>query len=179
MKITFIKKYENGDKKMIKKIFIKIVISALLLILIISAIAPNTSADGWHPSQEFLHLYEPAQKAVINWDGTTEIMILSSAVKTENLTNIAWVVPIISTTKPNISAGNMSVFEQLVEYFGYNYWWNHLFRKGNFSIDNIGGVNIIEIKEVDIYDIIIIKATNSSDLINWLLQNDLLVTDEA
>ena len=95
--------------------------NALLLILIISAIVLNTQADGWHPSQEFLHLYEPAQKAVINWDGITEIMILSSAVRTENLTNITWVVPIISTTKPKISAGNMSVFEELVQNFEYNY----------------------------------------------------------
>ena len=94
-------------------------------------------------------------------------MILSSAVRNENLTNITWVVPIISTTKPNISTGNMSVFKKLVEYFRYNYQWNHLFRKGNLYIDGIGGVNIIEIKIVDIYDIIIIKATNSSDFINW------------
>ena len=48
-------------------------------------------------------------------------MILSSAVRNENLTNITWVVPIISTTKPNISTGNMSVFKKLVEYFRYNY----------------------------------------------------------
>ena len=42
--------------------------SALLLMLIKSAIAPNAQEDGWHSSQEFLLLYEPTQKAVINWD---------------------------------------------------------------------------------------------------------------
>ena len=67
--------------------------------------------------QEYLHLYEPYQKAVINWDGTTETLILASAVKSDNLTDIAWVVPILSSSMPNVTAGNMSVFEDLVEYF--------------------------------------------------------------
>lgn len=164
---------------MIKKMSVKIALSTLIMMLVISAIAPNTTADGWHPSEEFLHLYEPAQKAVISWNGTTEVMILSSAVRTENLTNIAWVVPILSTTKPNVTSGNMSIFEELVEFFGYSYWWYQPFRK-NYGIDaGNGNITIIEISEVDIYDVIIIKATNSSDLIDWLLEHDLLIPDEA
>ena len=170
------KKY--GDKKMIKNRNKKIVIGMFLIVLIPFMTAPIANADGWHPSAEFLHLYEPAQKAVIHWDGTTEIMVLSSAVKSKNLTDIAWVVPIISTTKPNVTAGNMSVFEILVDYFGASYWWDTPFRKlGNH--DGNGNVSVVEICEIDIYDVIIVKATNASDLLDWLVENNLIVPEEA
>jgi len=142
-------------------------------------IALGASADGWHPSKEFLHLYEPAQKAVIYWNGNTEIMVLSSAVRSDVLTDIAWIVPIISTTKPNISAGNMSVFEQLVDFFGYSNWWNNPYIKMGGMHDGGRNVSVIEVCEVDIFDVIIIQATNTSDLIDWLLENDLMVPEEA
>jgi len=40
-------------------------------------------------------------------------------------------------------------------------------------------VSVIEVCEVDIFDVIIIQATNTSDLIDWLLENDLMVPEEA
>ena len=73
--------------------------------------------DGWHISDRALHLYEPSQKAVILWDGKRETMILSSAVKSDDLANFAWVIPIQSTSKPLVTAGNIKIFEDLVEYF--------------------------------------------------------------
>lgn len=147
--------------------------------LVTSGIIPTVSADGWHPSEEYLHLYEPAQKAVIYWNGYSETLILSSAVRSETLTNIAWVVPIISTTKPEVSSGNMSLFEELVEFFDPFYYWYPYFReKDRDSVIN-GNVTVIEIKEIDIYDVIIIKAENTSDLIDWLEENNLKVPEEA
>lgn len=163
---------------MIKNKYGTIALGMLSILLITFINVPIANADGWHPSAEFLHLYEPAQKAVIYWDGTTEIMVLSSAVKSDNLTDIAWVVPIISTTKPNVTAGNMSVFEELVDFFGASYWWDTHFRKsGNYAGD--GNVTVIEVCEIDIYDVIIVKATNASDLIDWLVENNLMVPEEA
>ena len=165
---------------MIKNKFRKIVSSMFVIILVYSIVAPMACADGWHPSAEFLHLYEPAQKAVIYWNGNTEIMVLSSAVKSNNLTDIAWVVPIISTTKPNVTAGNMSVFEELVDFFGENYWWDTPFGKLSYLDGNSkGNITVIEVCEIDIYDIIILKATNASDLIDWLIENDLMIPDGA
>ena len=150
-----------------------------ILTLAVSLIGPSVLADGWHPSAEFLHLYEPAQKAVIHWDGTTEIMVLSSAARSESLTNIAWVVPIISTTKPNVTSGNMSVFEELVDFFGAYYWWDSPFRSVHMEYDNGNNVTVVETSEIGIYDVIIVKATNASDLIDWLIENNLIVPEEA
>ena len=166
-------------KKMKKNRFVKIMSTALLIIIIPFMCTPLANADGWHPSAEQLHLYEPAQKAVISWDGTTQIMYLSSAVKSDNLTDIAWVVPITSTTKPEVSAGNMTVFEELVDYFDEYYWWHSPFRKLVDYGKGNGNITIIEVSEVDIYDVIILKASNATDLIDWLTENNLLVPEEA
>ena len=163
---------------MIKNKYGKIVIGMLLVTLLALTNAQSAKADGLHFSAEYLYLYEPAQKAVIFWDGTTQIMYLSSAVKSDNLTDIAWVVPIISTTKPNVTAGNMSVFKELVNFFGEYYYWDFHFRKSDNYL-NEGNVSIIEICEIDIYDVIILKATNASDLIDWLVKNNLKVPNEA
>lgn len=164
---------------MIKNKYKKIGLSMLLVVLIPFMTAPLANADGWHPSAEYLHLYEPAQKSVIHWNGVTEIMILSSAVRSEDLTDIAWVVPIISTTKPNVTAGDMSVFEDIVDFFGVSPWWSSPYKRVLGYHDGNGNVSVIETCEIDIYDVIIVKATNASDLIDWLVENNLMVPDEA
>lgn len=164
---------------MMMKKYGKTVLIAGILMLVISGIIPTVNADGWHPSEEYLHLYEPVQKAVIYWDGYSETLILSSAVRSETLTNIAWVVPIISTTKPEVSSGNMSLFEELVGFFEPSYYWYSYFHKAERDTLYNGNITIIEVKEIDIYDIIIIKAQNTSDLIDWLKDNNLQVPEEA
>jgi len=157
----------------------KIVMMAGVFILVLSSF-PAISSDGAHFSDVYYHLYEPYQKAVIYWNGTVETMILASAGQAENLTNMAWVIPIISTTQPKVTEGNISVFEDLVDYFGrapypiYNDL--HWFTKLSYGTSN---VTVLEVKEVAIYDIIILKATNASDLIFWLLENDFLVSEET
>ena len=42
-----------------------------------------------------------------------------------------------------------------------------------------GTITIIEIKEIDIYDIIILKASNTSDLTDWLLENNFKIPEES
>jgi len=149
-----------------------------IIMLAYSIIIPGLLADGWHPSEEYLHLYEPAQKAVIYWGEDTQILYLSSAAKSDNITNLAWVVPIISTTQPIITAGNMSIFEKLVDYFKPKYYYQ------SYDVTLSNGkthrnVTIIEVKEIDIYDIIVVQATNASDLLEWLKENNLQIPDNA
>ncbi len=154
------------------KIHIKIPLIFLITLLVINSVC----ADGWHISDHDLHLYEPNQKAVISWDGTTETMILASAVKSNNIANFAWVVPIQSYSKPEVTAGNISIFEDLVDYFKKPS--RKLGIMGTLSAD-FAGVNILETKEIDVYDITILQATNSNDLIDWLNNNDYKVPTEA
>ena len=126
-------------------------------------------ADGMHVvSDAGIHLYEPSQKAVITWDGTKETMILSTAVKADDMANFAWIVPVRSSSKPTVTAGDISVFKQLAEYFGgaeSDYYDNYSLGQGLKSAGE--GVEVIETKKVDVYDVTILKANNSSDLMDW------------
>jgi len=133
-------------------------------------------ADGMHLSDYVIHLYEPSQKAVISWDGQTEKIVLASAVKSENISNFAWVVPIQSYTKPEVTAGNMSLFRDLIDYFSK--------RNDNYGLktareQSISGVEVVESKEIDIYDVAILKATSADDLISWLNGNGYKVPEDA
>ncbi len=150
-----------------------------ILTLLLVTTMPLGNADGCHLSVEYLHLYEPYQKAVISWDGILETMILASAARADNLTDIAWIVPIISTTLPNVTAGNITVFHDLVEYFKDT---ETSFRHDGYNIQYATGdsnVNVLEIKEIDIYDIIILQATNTTDLIDWLNNHQFQIPKEA
>jgi len=162
-----------------KKICEKMAATAGLMMLLTTIVTPMVAADGMFVSDEYSHLYEPYQKAVIYWSGTTETLILSSAVRSDNLSNIAWIVPIISTTMPNVTAGNITVFQDLVDYFKEYDYWHYKEWYNEVTVDLAGRVTILESKEIDIYDVVIIKATNASDLINWLIENNFNVSKEA
>jgi len=56
-------------------------------------------------------LYEPGQRAIICWDGTTELLILSTDVYAEKATKVLEIMPLPSV--PQIKQCNESVFERL------------------------------------------------------------------
>ncbi len=143
-------------------------------ILILLSISTLAYADGVHLSDYYLHLYEPSQKAVIGWDGQIETLILSSAVKSDDIANFAWVIPIQSSTKPEVTAGNISIFSYLVNYFAKN----EIQGKSKWHKSS-GGVKVLESKEIDIYDITILEATSSNDLIDWLNKNGYKIHPKA
>jgi hypothetical protein len=149
----------------------KFVILAFILLVFISQ---TGLADGWHPSQSYLHLHEPNQKAIISWADGKETMVLVSSVTMDEIDNFAWVVPIQSSIKPEITEGNISIFRSLVHLFEEPY--DDDISAGKKDID---GIQIIETKEIGIYDITILKADTSDVLMKWLNENDYLIPDNA
>lgn len=145
--------------------------SKLIILSMFLMILPIVCADGMFISDEIRYLEMPDQKAIITWDGTTEELIIASAVRSENISNMAWIIPIESYTKPEVEASNISIFKDLVEYL----------KETNRNILGIFGSNkagaidqqisILEQKEEDIYDITIIKSENSTALMEWLNRN--------
>ncbi len=146
----------------------------LFIILVFSAVA---HADGFHVSDYQQHLYEPSQKAIIGWDGKVETMILSSAVKSDDIANFAWIIPIRSSVKPEVTAGDISIFEDLVRYFEKEY--KKYVDDDRMRSLGIEGVSVVETKKIDVYDITILKATKLNDLLDWLNQNEYQVPNEA
>lgn len=120
-------------------------------------------------------VYLPNQKAVISWDGEEEVMILSTKIKADNLANMAWVIPIPSKVKPEIDKGDIDIFYDLAD----------LFREKAPSRGFMGvegpdkGVEVVEFKKVDIYDITTLKATDAGALVDWLNNNGYIVPESA
>ena len=93
------------------------------------------------------------------WDGETETMMLVASVQSEELANFAWIVPIQSSVKPEVTEGNISVFEDLVDYFTPRR--SNIMYKGFGATMDAEGVQVLETKQIDAYDIAVIKATDS------------------
>jgi len=140
------------------------------------------NADGMYiPSNYELHMNIPDQKAIINWYEGNETMIIASSVRTDNISNIAWIVPIESSQKPEIKEGNLSIFQDLVRFM---YGTDQSSLGGSNGGGGAGGasskgVNLIETKSVGIYNISILSATCGQDLVDWLNDNGYRIGPDA
>ncbi len=146
----------------------------LLFFVLLSLLSVSCYSNGMPmpPQEHYLDVFIPDQKAVIYWDGNTEEMILSTKVSLEEFTDFAWVVPIQSSTKPEIEEADESIFLDLSYLFPES-------REATLGFDLISSfegkaaqkVTIVETKKLDIYDITILQATNSKVLLDWLNEN--------
>lgn len=210
---------------------------ALILVLICICLAlvlsQSVSADGGVLIADYEeHVYLPSQKAAILWDGTNETMIISTKISSDTFSDMAWVIPIPSNSTPEVSEGDIEIFNQIANSFGefewkgggyYAYFELFIIAMIFFAVGIIvlilsilkrktkifpllvvlwivfmvvasffvvlyiysggmigaGGmyrsVEVIEIKKVDIYDVAVLQATNASEMVNWLNENEFVV----
>ncbi len=152
----------------------------VIVILFLSFLKPySVFADGMFLSDEQEHLYLPEQKAIIGWDSGIEQMILSSKVKADRISNMVWVIPIQSKSKPEVSAANFSIFKDLVSYFSEEGRLDNTFTVFKKSRGLDEGIEVIERVKVDIYDIAILKTTCFDDLYEWLNDNGYSLSEDA
>ena len=151
-------------------------LAVLLAVLFLVPVA--ALADGGIFPDYIQHIYEPEQKAIITWDGSTETVVLATKFSADSLGNMAWVVPIRSSVKPEVVAGNSSVFWEFVNYF------SPPSAKGTGFGGPLGaglpeGVEVLEMKKVDIYDVTILKSDSATALADWLNSNGYYVPPDA
>jgi len=121
------------------------------------------------------YVYLPMQKATITWDGETETLLISTKIKTDDITNMAWIIPVPSKTKPNVEKGDIKIFYDLANLFrargrGFGF---------GATATREAGIEVVEFKQIDIYDITILKATDANVLVNWLNQYGYSIPPEA
>ena len=143
---------------------------AIVVFVLLVFISQSGFADGIYFSEHDSHMTEPDQKAIISWDGEKETMILVSTTQMDEISNLAWVVPIQSSIKPEVTEGNITIFRNIVSFFNNK-------KRGAFGAEKMG-VDVVEMKEIDIYDIAILKATDAAVLIEWLNDNGYIVPDD-
>jgi len=147
------------------------ILPILMAALLFSGIA---FADGGiMPATPYEIVFAPDQKAVIFWDGSTETMILSTKITSENFTDFAWVVPIQSSSKPEVKQADNKIFFELADLF-----YEGRLEYGVQAIPGLSGavnekgVKIVQTQKVDIYDLTILKATDADSLLGWLNDNN-------
>ena len=148
-----------------------------IIVAISLLLPPALIADGAYFSHLDAHLTEPAQKAVITWDGTTEKMILSSRLQSRDsdaLAKTAWVVPIVSTSKPQVTKGSIEAFRVLASFLSETFVHKPPTYGGLHS-----GVTSHDRIRIGVYDVAVLEATSAEALLNWLRKNGFHVPSAA
>lgn len=141
-----------------------------LFILVSFTFLPIVHADrgGFSPISE--RVSESGQKAIIAWNGTHEILILSTDVSSSNESEVIELMPLPSN--PTISKGEKQSFlkiEQLVNTYlavtssrrTYTSLW-HL------GIEQAPKITITFQEVIGVHYLTVVKAEEASDLIWWL-----------
>ncbi|MBL7215429.1 MAG: DUF2330 domain-containing protein [Phycisphaerae bacterium] len=151
----------------------------LLLSLIIYFSNNHIFADGcaFAPGPEY-YVAAPSQKAVISWTNGEEKMIIATKIQSQRLGDFGWVIPIKSTEKPEVELSEIEVFYILNQFlrphkssFGFGCASSVQYKSA--------AVEVIEAKELDIFDIVILKASQSDALYDWLQQNNFKIPARA
>ncbi|GEM_PF-6031404 len=153
----------------------------LILFLIISILPIPILADGGFVSDGKSDFFASSQNFVIMWDQNKEILVLSTKVESENLSNFGWIIPVKTNTKPEVELGNVTIFYDLNKYF-QSPRKSSIFSIGLFTtqgMEYMEGFEILESKELGIYDITILKATDSNKLYDWLKINNFGIKENA
>ncbi|NYZ78472.1 DUF2330 domain-containing protein [Candidatus Micrarchaeota archaeon] len=151
----------------------RILLISIIALLFLGGFA---SADGGvippHYNDKVL---APEQKAAIFWDGSVERMILSTKIISTNSTRMAWVIPIQSSSKPEVKQSDNSIFFELANLFSEQRIYERVPGGVGFGLGagrTPEGVQIVQTQKIGVYDLTILKATTAESLLEWLKAND-------
>ncbi len=156
----------NNDNKMKRGIIITLM-SFILLAQIIFI-----SADGGYFPPPGHYVTPGQQKAVIFYEDNIETLIVTSEFR-GNAKDLVWIIP--TPTKPEVTKADKVIFQK------FDDLTKPQVEKSSSPMNimsmakedySFGGVYIYESKQVDYYDVNILYATNSQDLIKWFNENN-------
>lgn len=131
---------------------------------------------------------EPTQKALLIHRGNRERLILQVSYR-GNIPEFLWLVP--TPTKPNVSLFQFPVFHELASATAprLRYWlaadrlWDGDLLFPPFGVAVPRGarstVDVLERRQIGVYDISVLRASNASDLLKWLRTNGYRVDGRA
>ncbi len=154
----------NNHKRIVTNILITMMVFVLPLLC-----AGSVSADGGMISFHEFSVYEPGQKAIIAWDGTDEIMILSVDVYSEENTQALHMVPFPSL--PEVELGSVESFEKIEEIMNRDGYYhgqdsNTLNEKGEMAPGN--NVEIVFWEQIGPHDITAVKINSPIEFTKWV-----------
>ncbi len=145
--------------------------------LIFSFMPLLASADGGFFPPPNYYMRETEQKAVIFYDQGVETLIVSSSFQGD-AKDFGWIIPV--PNKPEVDKSSDELFTALNELTNapiISYPPRGIEIMSDSAIQE--GVEIIENKKVEYYDITVLKATEEDSLAQWLRKNNFQFPSEA
>jgi len=149
-------------------------ISIIVVLLAFFFILPGAClADkgGWHLSTEPVTLTESGQRAIIGWDGQTELLCLGTDVSSSRKTTVIEFLPLPS--KPNVTLGKREAFETvekvLVERFVRFFKRRSGLSKG-LRAGGDGGepFRITFHQRLGAHDVTVVKVNDPNEFADWV-----------
>src|SRR4030042_1700402 len=112
-------------------------------------------------------IYEPGQKAIIGWNGTQEVLILSTDVYADSDTTALRIIP-LPLEPQRIEQGDFQSFKRVAglirERFGHR---SSLFACGGAKEGGLDGVDIVFHEKIGSHDIWVARASDATEFIEW------------
>ncbi|MCX6880577.1 MAG: DUF2330 domain-containing protein [Verrucomicrobia bacterium] len=148
---------------------VAVLLAALTALLLASRQARADGCYVWKWNKD-ADIREPAQKAIILYDGEREDLILQ--VKFEgSVTAFGWLIPVPGL--PEISPASMDSFYELSRLT------QHQSELGSGRADKQSGLQVLEYKTVGAYQTATLSATDGHELKAWLKANDFNWPDQG
>lgn len=164
---NFVNFYGRGNKEgIMKKSVIQFFIAVFFSVFFFSAV----KADGGVFVMPEYYTFERDQKALIYYHDGIEDLVISTEYQ-GNSEDFTWVVP--TPSKPEVNKSSSSIFSNLnsITKTKYSSQIQTTFSLGTVMDSKEDAVEIVERKNIDIYDTTILKADNEKILSQWMEQN--------
>lgn len=147
-------------------------LSFLFGILVISVIQVSYADRGSISFKPNVKIFEPTQRAMIAWNGTEEILLLSTDLKASEATEVLEVIPLPS--EPTVKKGDVEAFRKAVDLINKK---NQLSLHLRFSkyrsegMESQGAVPAGEVtfhEKIGAHDISIAHVLSSPGFIDWV-----------
>jgi|GEM_PF-1129003 len=142
------------------------------LLLIIAIVLSSTTlamCDRMSIPIPVIPLEDNVQLAIIAWNGTHEVLILSTIIKVEispTLNKLYLVELLPFKTVPEAKRSTMTIFWSLDKLF-YKTPWGYGFPLGKRSLSK-GEVEVIYEKKIGVHQLALVKFNNSGELVNFV-----------
>ena len=132
---------------------------------------PQVWADRGGFSPSGYEVFESGQKAIIAWNGTSEMLVLSSDVKSSQESKVIEFLPLPSN--PSVSKGKTYSFNVIVDLVGSYLYYTGFPSRGFTSsqtqgVRKEGGVEVTFHEKIGVHDLTVVRAEDAQELISWI-----------
>jgi hypothetical protein len=147
------------------------IIGVLIAVFFILTDACIADRGGWHMSTEPVTLTESGQRAIIGWDGQTEVLCLATDVSASKETKVIEFLPLPS--EPNVVLGDRQAFETVEKVLDEHYVRFFKRRSGLSKGLRAGGdggepFRITFHQRLGAHDVTVVKVNRPEEFADWV-----------